>query len=257
MKLLASIVLLVASLMAFSVTEIYGEQRTYPHPNYGPGQQACGGILKSLSGTIQSPQSANEQGKYPHNMYCVWEVAAPAGYVIQLTWSHFSLEETRNCALDYVVVSDNSSADGSSANILGRYCGRSLPPQMISKDNFMKVIFISDVTVAREGFSANYIMKNVTMNSKPQLMVSQGLRPRRQTDGLPELPDYELGRERRETRVDGHPEIPNSESSLPRKELRIEKLSWSRQPHIVPRLKRQSNIPAPPPIPEVDDGSPL
>ncbi|RZF39688.1 hypothetical protein LSTR_LSTR013176 [Laodelphax striatellus] len=135
------------------------------YANYSTIDVACGGILKSRTGIIQSPESANKQGKYPHNMYCVWIIVAPVGFIVQLSWSHFSLEPSMNrCPHDYVQVFDNSSyammEDDSFSNT--KYCGRVLPPMMTSSDNMVTVIFKSDASVANEGFLANYIMKNAS-----------------------------------------------------------------------------------------------
>lgn len=45
---------------------------------------------------------------------------------------------------------------------LHRYCGRSVPPSLTSTDNLMTILFVSDSSLANEGFSANYVSINAT-----------------------------------------------------------------------------------------------
>jgi len=70
---------------------------------------ACGGIIRNLEGTIQTPRYPNF---YPNNHVCRWVIVADAGYVINLNWNNFNLEgETgmfdEACVFDYVEVYEN------------------------------------------------------------------------------------------------------------------------------------------------------
>lgn len=38
-----------------------------------------------------------------------------------------------------------------------RYCGRSVPPSITSTNNFLTLLFVTDVSLATEGFSATYV----------------------------------------------------------------------------------------------------
>lgn len=42
-------------------------------------------------------------------------------------------------------------------NLFIRYCGRSVPPSLTSTDNLMTVLFVTDSSMATEGFAANYV----------------------------------------------------------------------------------------------------
>ncbi|XP_072507728.1 cubilin [Notamacropus eugenii] len=119
----------------------------------GP-QHGCGGYLTNASSTFSSPDS-NADGKYDKNLNCVWIITAPVNKVINLTFTEFSLEARtyRGCFYDYVKVYDGDKED---ANLVGTFCGSTLPAPFISRGNFLTVEFVSDITVEREGFKVTY-----------------------------------------------------------------------------------------------------
>lgn len=47
-----------------------------------------------------------------------------------------------------------------------RYCGRSVPPSITSTDNLLTLLFVSDSSLAKEGFSANYVSINASMGRR-------------------------------------------------------------------------------------------
>uniref|UniRef100_A0A4X2M7T4 Cubilin n=1 Tax=Vombatus ursinus TaxID=29139 RepID=A0A4X2M7T4_VOMUR len=119
----------------------------------GP-QHGCGGYLTNSSSTFGSPDS-NADGKYDKNLNCVWIITAPVNKVINLTFITFSLEgrSYRGCLYDYVKVYDG---DNENANLVGTFCGSTLPAPFISRGNFLTVKFVSDVSLEKEGFNVTY-----------------------------------------------------------------------------------------------------
>jgi len=113
----------------------------------------CGGSLTGQVGMFQSPFHPNV---YPHGVNCTWFIAVLPGYIIRLTFTAFSLEMSSNCYFDYVQVFDNYTNSGA----LGKFCGSTLPPVVTSTDNVLTVMFVSDHSIAHEGFSANYVALN-------------------------------------------------------------------------------------------------
>ena len=63
------------------------------------------------------------------------------------------MEESSTCAYDKVTVYDGV---GDSATRLGRYCGSTLPGEIISNTNSLFVSFESDSSVTNDGFSIKY-----------------------------------------------------------------------------------------------------
>jgi len=71
---------------------------------YHYSYQGCGGLLKESNQVIQPPI---ENGVYANNEMCIWTIQAPPGYVIQLTWLSFDLEDHTHCVHDYVNIYEN------------------------------------------------------------------------------------------------------------------------------------------------------
>lgn len=116
----------------------------------------CGGILRENSGIVKSHQ---QSGKYPSSTNCKWIIIAPPGHVIQLNWPSFHLESSINCVYDYVVVYENRTNVGE-GSLIGKYCGLTLPPTIMSSSNMITMNFVADASVAFDGFIASYIFLN-------------------------------------------------------------------------------------------------
>uniref|UniRef100_A0A8C0FEB1 Cubilin n=1 Tax=Bubo bubo TaxID=30461 RepID=A0A8C0FEB1_BUBBB len=109
----------------------------------------CGETLTGVEGTITSP---GHPAIYPHGINCTWIINIQPGYLIRLTFTSFNLAFDYSCGKDYLEIYDNSTVQK-----LGRYCGRSIPPSLTSGGNMMMLYFVTDYSIASEGFSANYI----------------------------------------------------------------------------------------------------
>ncbi|NWX82451.1 CUBN protein, partial [Nothoprocta pentlandii] len=118
----------------------------------GP-QHGCGGYLTNSASSFGSPVSMG--GRYEKNLECVWIIAAPENKLIHLSFTSFALEgrSARTCRYDYVKLYDG---DNENANLVGTYCGLSVPAPFLSTSNFLTVKFITDNSVEREGFNATY-----------------------------------------------------------------------------------------------------
>ena len=85
--------------------------------------------------------------------------AAPRGNRLNLTFSHFELEPHHrryaNCSYDYLAV-----AEGERANISAgtRYCGDSMPGLIASATNAVTLAFVSDSSVAHNGFRVEWVV---------------------------------------------------------------------------------------------------
>ncbi|XP_042234787.1 cubilin-like [Homarus americanus] len=122
--------------------------------NYTTIDTRCGGVLRDIFGLVNSPNSPDT---YPSNTDCNWVLDLPPGYVIQITWQSFSLEQHFNCRYDYIEIFDNSSIPGSGGRMgEHRYCGSDTPPIMTSSDNLVTIHFHSDHSVNHDGFSFTY-----------------------------------------------------------------------------------------------------
>ncbi|XP_068672672.1 uncharacterized protein [Montipora foliosa] len=148
----------------------------YTHP-YGVGSnfleiyycyyKACRWNLSSLNGTFWSPNYPND---YKNKVWCEWNINAPSGYIISLTFEDFRLENvdfchSTSCECDYVDIRE-TFANGTSI-LIGKYCmGVAFPHGEIkSRGNNMTVIFRSDNWIVEPGFKARYQVIPVTVST--------------------------------------------------------------------------------------------
>lgn len=66
----------------------------------------CNRTIRGLQGVIESPNFPNN---YPPNIKCLWNIVVPMGNKINISFSHFDLENSKkynnSCYTDYVEVS--------------------------------------------------------------------------------------------------------------------------------------------------------
>ncbi|CAN9504895.1 unnamed protein product [Ophioblennius macclurei] len=120
----------------------------------------CGGEVKRDSGQIQSP---NYPDDYQSNKMCVWKITVADGSQVGLSFQSFEVERHDSCAYDYVEVRDGGSASGA---LLGRFCGYEKPDDIKSSSNRLWLKFVSDSSVNKAGFAANFF-KEMDECSRP------------------------------------------------------------------------------------------
>uniref|UniRef100_A0A158PA86 Metalloendopeptidase n=1 Tax=Angiostrongylus cantonensis TaxID=6313 RepID=A0A158PA86_ANGCA len=108
-------------------------------------ESTCGGFLQTSSGSFSSP---NYPQHYPSSKECVWEIEAEYGYQIFLNFTTFNIEGMKTeCSYDYVKIGESE-----------RMCGEYAEPLLFtSASNRVRVEFVSDSSVERTGFLANFI----------------------------------------------------------------------------------------------------
>uniref|UniRef100_T1L6A2 CUB domain-containing protein n=1 Tax=Tetranychus urticae TaxID=32264 RepID=T1L6A2_TETUR len=112
----------------------------------------CGGDIVSEEGTLQSP---NYPEDYRPNKECIWKIIVPEKYQVALKFSSFEIESHDNCVYDYLEIRDGHSL--SNSPILGKFCGHRIPNDIRSTSNKLLIKFVSDSSVQKAGFSANFI----------------------------------------------------------------------------------------------------
>jgi len=95
---------------------------------------------------------------------------APLGNKINLTFSHFDVEEhpfpsaeTGTCLYDFVQVRQANAS-------LGRFCGSTLPQEIGSSQDRVTVQFMSDMSVAHNGFRLEWRVIGTPIRLKVILM---------------------------------------------------------------------------------------
>ena len=66
----------------------------------------------------------------------------------------FQLEQHDNCIYDYLEFRDGDQMD---SPLIGRFCGYSLPKNIKSSGNIMRIKFASDPSVEKAGFSIKFV----------------------------------------------------------------------------------------------------
>lgn len=113
----------------------------------------CGGVLKSLGHEIKPP-IRSDSFTYQHDADCVWIVVAPKGFLVQLTFLSFNLEQSPDCSLDAVSLYEGTVSNGTR---IQTFCGSSLPPVIQSSENVLSLRFVTDSSVSADGFTAQYV----------------------------------------------------------------------------------------------------
>ncbi|XP_075183685.1 membrane frizzled-related protein [Anomaloglossus baeobatrachus] len=127
--------------------------------NCSEGRRDCGGSLNNLEGSLFSP---NHPDHYPGKTVCRWVISVPEGLIIEIHFHNFSLELEKGCTFDYVEVHDSGGLG--IASLMGRFCGSSIPPPLISSGAQMTVLFAADKDISDVGFYASYKAFNATEN---------------------------------------------------------------------------------------------
>lgn len=138
----------------------------------------CGGEVKKDNGQIQSP---NYPDDYRPNKMCVWKITVAQGYHVGLTFQSFEvrnaipanatadcvisllrnlkllhvdqIERHDSCAYDYLEVRDGNNEN---SPLLGRFCGYDKPDDIKTSSNQLWMKFVSDGSVNKAGFAANF-----------------------------------------------------------------------------------------------------
>uniref|UniRef100_A0A8D2D3U7 Enteropeptidase n=1 Tax=Sciurus vulgaris TaxID=55149 RepID=A0A8D2D3U7_SCIVU len=128
-------------------------QSLYPEPTLVPTSPPelptdCGGPFElwEPNTTFSSPNFPNS---YPNQAFCVWNLNAQKGNNIQLHFQEFNLENIE----DVVEIRDGGEDDSS---FLAVYTGPGPVKDVFSTTNRMTVLFITDASLTKEGFKANF-----------------------------------------------------------------------------------------------------
>lgn len=82
-----------------------------------PCASGCGGILHGNHGSFSSP---NYPGTYPNNTNCVWDIKAPRGRVVTITFDQISIDDPGDCQSNFLKLYDGRD---DSLPPVGPYCG--------------------------------------------------------------------------------------------------------------------------------------
>uniref|UniRef100_A0A4W5Q2X6 Neuropilin n=1 Tax=Hucho hucho TaxID=62062 RepID=A0A4W5Q2X6_9TELE len=130
----------------------------------------CSRNFTSSKGVIKTPGFPD---KYPNNLDCTFMIIAPKMSEIVVDFDAFDMEPDTTpppgalCRYDWLEIWDGFPAVGPH---IGRYCGNSSPGRVISYTGILSMTINTDNAIAREGFSANYTVKekNLPQGQTPE-----------------------------------------------------------------------------------------
>uniref|UniRef100_A0A8P4GJ79 Neuropilin n=1 Tax=Dicentrarchus labrax TaxID=13489 RepID=A0A8P4GJ79_DICLA len=119
----------------------------------------CSRNFTAPRGVIKTPGFPE---KYPNNLDCTFMIFAPKMTEIVVEFDSFDMEPDTTpppgalCRYDWLEIWDGFPAVGPH---IGRYCGQTSPGRVISYTGILSMTITTDNAIAREGFSANYTIR--------------------------------------------------------------------------------------------------
>ncbi|XP_019628186.1 PREDICTED: procollagen C-endopeptidase enhancer 1-like [Branchiostoma belcheri] len=121
-------------------------------------------ILTGDSGTITSPGYPN---RYKDNLRCSWTITVSRGRAA-IRFTSIDIQGHSTCAYDYLTVYDGANSSGTQ---LGKFCGKTIPPPVVASGKTRHLVFISDSLVNGQGFSIEYVGKEMLCLTSSQKLV--------------------------------------------------------------------------------------
>ncbi|NXL86515.1 AGRG6 protein, partial [Alectura lathami] len=116
----------------------------------------CRTMLTDPSGVFTSPCFPSD---YPNSQACKWIIRAPHGFIIQLTFTDFDIEEAPGCIYDSLTL-DNGESPMNLCGITAKGLSYN------STGNEMIVSFKSDFSIQKKGFNASYVRIAVSLRNQ-------------------------------------------------------------------------------------------
>ena len=122
-------------------------------------------MLKTLfTGVVTSP---NYPGQYPNSLEKTDTIQVEQGQILSLRFTAFAIEPHSTCSYDHLTITDGdgttlmekSCGSSSDGNIVigGQSIGSSLPAAIISTSNVVNLVFTTDGSDTRSGWSVSWI----------------------------------------------------------------------------------------------------
>ena len=121
-------------------------------------------IVNFFTGVVTSP---NYPGNYPDNLEKTETIQVAQGQILSLQFTAFAIEPHPTCRFDHLTITDGdgttlmekSCGSSSDGNILigGQSIGSSLPAAILSTSNVVNLVFTTDGSDTRSGWSVSWI----------------------------------------------------------------------------------------------------
>lgn len=116
----------------------------------------CKLVLTATSGSFTSPCYPE---MYPNSQDCKWTIRAPVGFIIQVTFVDFDVEEAQGCMYDSLSINNGET--------VSKFCGITAKGLTFnSTGNVMIITFVSDFSIQKKGFSITYNIVAVSLRNQ-------------------------------------------------------------------------------------------
>ena len=96
--------------------------------------------------------SPNYPGNYPNNLEKEVEtIQVEEGLIISLQFTAFDIESDSTCGYDHLTITD-----GDGTTLMEKRCGSTIPADIRSTSNIVKLVFITDRTTSKTGWSVSW-----------------------------------------------------------------------------------------------------
>ncbi|XP_037837369.1 adhesion G-protein coupled receptor G6 isoform X4 [Kryptolebias marmoratus] len=137
----------------------------------------CNVVLTEAQGKFMSPCYPQN---YPNSHSCRWTLQAPTGFIIQLSFLDFELEEAPGCKYDWLLVH--------AGNTEAKFCGLTASGMTLnSTGNVMELSFTSDFSIQKRGFSVSFQHVAVALRNQ-KVKISSGAGQATQVSGSVSIP---------------------------------------------------------------------
>ena len=139
------------------------------------GSAYCSGITTLNTSDYGNIADGSEGSSYCNNMDCRWLIQPPQATSVTLKFTAFDLEPASTDGQTIFDAVEIYNGITTSAPLLGRFSGNSLPPSITANSGSMLVRFFSDMSVTKQGWAAYYTSTNPTYcNATATLTTSTG-----------------------------------------------------------------------------------
>ena len=101
--------------------------------------------------TIGIVTSPNYPGKYPNNLENSQTIKVEEGLAISLEFTAFNIEYSSTCRYDHLTITD-----GDGTTLMRKRCGTTVPDELTSRSNVVKLLFHTDRGGTRSGWSLSW-----------------------------------------------------------------------------------------------------
>ncbi|MCX6272379.1 MAG: C10 family peptidase [Bacteroidetes bacterium] len=119
-----------------------------------PPDYCSNAVLLAPSGTVSDGSGSKH---YNDNTLCTWTIQPPNASGLKLSFTDFHTEPT----YDFLEVYDLVSQD-----LLGRFWGDNLPPELTAPSGAMYLVFKTNALNYSQGWTANYTVTNLGLENK-------------------------------------------------------------------------------------------